>query len=62
MSLLADATVATFGTADFRDHVIKSGVTSEKELEDIVRYMQAWQELPGAFYAMSHCEAIGRKT
>ena len=42
-------------------HAISSGLASLEELEAIKKELQNWQDIPGAFLADAHCEAIGRK-
>ena len=59
--LVASAVVSRFTEADFVERAIKSGSVDVNELEALKGSALTWQELPGAFYANSHCEAIGRK-
>ena len=37
------------------------GLVNVDEIEAIKNAYQTWNELPGAFNAVAHCEAIGRK-
>ncbi len=46
---------------DFVARVTRAGLAKAEELEATKKYMQIWKGLPGAFFALTHCEAIGRK-
>ena len=46
---------------DFVERVTRYGLAKVEELEVLKDAWLAWTELPGAIFAISHCEAIGRK-
>ena len=46
---------------DFVNRVKRYGLATVDELEAIKKAWLTWQELPGAIWAHSHCEAIGWK-
>jgi hypothetical protein len=47
--------------ADFAGRIIEQRLATANELEAMKKAWQNWQELPGAFYALSFGEAIGWK-
>jgi SAM-dependent methyltransferase len=61
-SLFGEIIAGRFTEKDFVERVInKRGVTNFDELESIKEAWLNWKELPDAFHAHAHCEAIGWK-
>ena len=53
--------VSRMTEVDFAKRVVKRGLATSAELEAMKEVWQAWQELPDAFFAIAHGEAVGRK-
>jgi len=46
---------------DFVRQVVEHGLASRERLEEIKAALHVWPEHPEAFFAISHCEVVGRK-
>jgi ubiquinone/menaquinone biosynthesis C-methylase UbiE len=58
---IAQVLVSRLAEADFVERVTGCGLAKVEELEVMKDAWLTWRELPGALFAISHCEAIGRK-
>jgi len=59
--LLGQIAVSRWTEADFVKRIIERGLASYDDIEPIKEAWRAWQELPDAFFANAHGEAVGRK-
>jgi SAM-dependent methyltransferase len=59
--IVAESAIGHLSTADVANYAISSGLSSADELDAIKEELRIWQDLPGAFFADAHCEAVGRK-
>jgi SAM-dependent methyltransferase len=59
--LIAQSYTSAFSEDRHVEYAIANGLANKEELESMNEAYHIWCELPGAFHARSHCEAIGWK-